>query len=220
MEGQRSRHSIPLGVVAGLSALVLATGSGVAWWTWKTTDQARVSGALQHAQPSENKQPGLATDPSKSQTTEPNSNTATIDKTLQVYWLSASDNQITLAPRPVKLTSNGNSEALLEAALQQLLNGPTNADASTTIPEGTQLRNVEVKDDGIHIDLSQDFNQGGGSSAMTGRLAQVLYTATSLNPDAPVWFAVEGKPLETLGGEGLVIPQPMTRKDFQRNFSL
>lgn len=220
MEGQRSRQSIPLSVVAGLSALVLATGGGVAWWSWKTADQSRISGTLEHAQPSENKNPGVGADPARAQKTQPNSATATAEKTLQVYWLRASGNQIALAPSPVKLSSNSNSEALLEAALKQLLNGPTNPDSSTTIPAGTQLLGLTVKDDGIHVDLSKTFNQGGGSSSMTGRLAQVLYTATSLNPDAPVWLAVEGQPLEELGGEGLVIPQPMTRKDFQNNFSL
>jgi spore germination protein GerM len=55
---------------------------------------------------------------------------------------------------------------------------------------------------------------------MTGRLAQILYTATSIAPNSKLWLEVEGKPLEVLGGEGLEVSQPLDRRQFEQDFEL
>ena len=108
----------------------------------------------------------------------------------------------------------------MNGAIETLLNGSPDQTLTTTIPQGTQLRSLTVKPDGIHIDLSAAFTTGGGSASMMGRLGQVLYTATSIDPSAPVFLSVGGQPLETLGGEGLMLDQPMTRQVFEKEFTL
>ena len=110
----------------------------------------------------------------------------------------------------------------IQAALEMLLAGPKQGtDDVTAIPAGTRLLSLEVLPQGIYIDLSDDFAQGGGSSSMTTRVAQILYTATSLEPEAGVFLSVEGQPLDEnspLGGEGLVLAQPLTRAQFVKDF--
>ena len=218
---QQPRRPIPPNILAAFSAIVLLTGGGTAWWAWSSrTPPLTNSNTIQSSQPGKEGTPSTPT-PANSNTQSPAiSPAATADKTLQVYWLKPSDSAIQLAPRPVKVSASGDANALLETAIQQLLAGSPTATETTTIPTGTQLRSLAIKPDGIHIDLSKEFTRGGGSTSMTGRLAQVLYTATSLNPAAAVWFSIEGKPLETLGGEGLVLEQPLTRQKFEQDFPM
>ncbi|MEO0854851.1 MAG: hypothetical protein AAFY15_15310, partial [Cyanobacteria bacterium J06648_11] len=54
--------------------------------------------------------------------------------------------------------------------------------------------------------------------SMLGRVTQVLYTATSQDVDAEVWISVEGKEVDVLSGEGLLLEQPLTRASFAPSF--
>lgn len=145
-------------------------------------------------------------------------------QTAQVYLVAAQDNKIQLVGRPVgsSKTANQNPKESLEEAFNRLLSGATGTDAgvSSSIPQGTKLRSLAVKDDTVSVDLSKEFTSGGGTASMQSRLGQVIYTATSLNPKAKVYISVEGKPLTELGGEGLTIDQPMTRQSFDADFQL
>ncbi len=224
MHDQHSHRRVPLGVVAGFSVLVLATGSAVAWWSWHSISRnTPTPSAIQSANPSQNDD-GVNNSngalPGETQKPQTRSAPVTTEKTLQVYWLKGTGSEIALEPVPVKSSSTSDTTARLKAALDQLLAGPTNASVTTTIPKGTQLQSIAVREDGIHISLSKEFKSGGGSTSMTGRVAQVLYTATSLNPGGQLWLEIDGKPLETLGGEGLILEQPLTRKIFERDFPM
>ena len=199
MQNQQPVRRIPISIIIGISAAILATGGGVAWLAFHNLTFTKTS-HLETTSPS------------------PKSIQPATEQKIEVYWLNDVDGKIKLVPTSLKLDNTNNQGDVLEIAFNRLLAGPTDKAVTTTIPKNTKLRNISVKSDGIHVDLSQDFTSGGGSTSMTARLAQILYTATSIEASAKVWINVEGKPLETLGGEGIVIDQPMTRKDFDENF--
>lgn len=220
MEDQRSRRQLPLGIMAGLSALVLATGSAVAWWGWQSSHKTPDPIERTQGSSEPQKAPPVASAPTTTQKPPANPAPAAQAKTPQVYWLKASGTAIALSPSSITINTKENSTSPLSTAIETLLAGPSDPAVTTTIPRDTKLRSLTVKNDGIHLDLSKAFTQGGGSASMTARVGQVLYTATSLNPNAKVWLSVDGKPLETLGGEGLMLEQPLTRESFKRDFPL
>lgn len=138
----------------------------------------------------------------------------------QIYRLKVVDNRIQLIPTTIDSAATS-PQIALEEALEKLLARSSGFDVTTTIPQGTRLLDLHISEDGVHIDLSQEFTQGGGSSSMIYRVAQILYTATSIDPQMPVFFSVEGKPLDEdnpLGGEGILLEYPLTRQVFNRDF--
>jgi spore germination protein GerM len=105
--------------------------------------------------------------------------------------------------------------AVLRGALVALLEGPTAAERaeglSTAIPAGTRLRSVALADGLATIDLSQEYESGGGTLSMSLRLAEVVFTATQFGNVERVALRIEGTPITVLGGEGLVLANPLVR---------
>ncbi len=114
-----------------------------------------------------------------------------------------------------KIPANATDSALT-FALQELLKGPTPEEKAqgfySEIPTGTKLLALNTQKDSITINLSREFSTGGGSNSMLQRLEQVKQTAYSVDSVHPITLAVEGKPLDTLGGEGLEVPDTLKRE--------
>jgi spore germination protein GerM len=204
----RSRRVFPLYFVAGCSAIAFAAGSGIAWWTSSGTMNPKPLGsanAIQSVKPNHFKAPAPAKVPTEA--------------SVQIYWLKTVGSDIELAAAPIALNA-AQPNVILKAAFEKMLQGSTDPTLTSAIPANTKLQELKIQPDGIHVDLSSEFTTGGGSTAMMGRVAQVIYTATTLDPNASVWISINDKPLDVLGGEGLVLDQPMTRQEFDQNFSL
>jgi hypothetical protein len=105
------------------------------------------------------------------------------------------------------------------AALEALLAGPspeeTAAGVSTAVPAGTRLLDVSIEDGVATVDLSSEFASGGGSLSTMLRLAQVVFTVTQFPTVEGVRLELDGQPVETFSGEGIVLDGPQTREDYE-----
>ena len=222
MNEQQQGRRLPTGVLAGLAALVLVAGGGTAWLVRNSQTTSEVPivtptvipTTTPTVEPTETPTSPVQPTPA-TQATQP-----AVQQTAQIFWLKDTGTSTELVPVPIAQNKADKPDANLQVAFNNLLAGPTDTANSSAIPVGIKMRSLAVKNGGVYLDLSRDFKTGGGSSSMIARLAQVLYTATSLEPNAKVWISVEGEPLELLGGEGLEVPQPLTRDLFQKEFSL
>jgi spore germination protein GerM len=109
--------------------------------------------------------------------------------------------------------------AVATAAMDQLLAGPTSAEAgdrtvTTAVPGGTDLLGLTIKDGVATVDMSTEFDSGGGTASMQYRLAQVVYTLTQFPTVKSVLFQVEGKTVTVFGSEGIALDGPQARDDY------
>lgn len=100
-------------------------------------------------------------------------------------------------------------------AVKALLAGPTAAEArdgfSTAVPKETRFLDLVIDGDGIaKVDLSRDFESGGGTLGLTLRLAQVTCTVGQFPTVKGVRFALAGELVKVFSGNGIVLDRPVT----------
>jgi spore germination protein GerM len=105
------------------------------------------------------------------------------------------------------------------AAMNALLKGPDPDVArertiTTAIPAGTRLLDLAIKSGVATVDLSTEFDSGGGSASLQYRLAQVVYTLTQYGTVRSVVFQIEGQTVTVFGSEGIVLDGPVARADY------
>jgi len=129
----------------------------------------------------------------------------------KVYFVkSTGKDDISLVPITRRISSD---DSPIDATLGELFLGPTKKEQlkglMSEIPEGTRLIKSEVSEDEIVVDLSSQFVTGGGSAAVQLKYLQLYKTLNDIAPDKKIFLHVDGKPIKTIGGEGLEVTQPI-----------
>ncbi|MEO8208860.1 MAG: GerMN domain-containing protein [Chloroflexota bacterium] len=110
--------------------------------------------------------------------------------------------------------------AVASAAMNELIAGPSEADMAarpamySTVPSGTRLLGLRIVDGVATVNLSREFESGGGSASVLGRLGQVVYTLTQFPTVTAVAFELDGQPVTVFSGEGVVLDHPVGRADY------
>jgi hypothetical protein len=110
------------------------------------------------------------------------------------------------------------TKSVAKAAVNALLAGPTSGEKgraiTTAIPDGSQLLSLSVDSGVATVDLSAEFESGGGSASVMTRLGQMVYTLTQFPTIKSVIFQIEGVTKTSFSSEGVVLSKPATRGDY------
>ncbi|MCP3995655.1 MAG: hypothetical protein GY722_11395, partial [bacterium] len=103
-----------------------------------------------------------------------------------------------------------------DVALDTLFNqGPAFGAYRSAIPELSGEWRASLDGSVLTVDLPAEFESGGGTSMMTSRLAQVVFTATQFSEVDSVLFKIDGEVVDVFSGEGIVLDgEPQTREGY------
>jgi spore germination protein GerM len=100
-------------------------------------------------------------------------------------------------------------------AIKELIAAPTqwekNKGLSSEIPSNTKILSVREGSNNILIDLSSAFESGGGAESTYIRVHQLIKTSQA-NSKLPVFLYINGKQADVIGGEGIMIKQPLSER--------
>lgn len=136
---------------------------------------------------------------------------------VDVYFLALDSDDNGIYKKVVRTSSDGDKK--LDFAIKELLKGPNLIEKSTgaysEIPQNTKLLGIKHSANKIVIDLSSDFQYGGGTDSVYSRMMQLIKTAISNAENKKVYLYLDGKQVNIIGGEGIMITQPLTEKSLE-----
>ncbi|RDV83393.1 GerMN domain-containing protein [Ammonifex thiophilus] len=93
-------------------------------------------------------------------------------------------------------------QPLERVVVEELLRGPASPELCPTIPKGTRLLSLEVKDGIAYVDFSREFklNHPGGSAAEIMTLYSVVDSLAHLGTVKRVQFLLEGQKKDSILG--------------------
>jgi germination protein M len=112
------------------------------------------------------------------------------------------------------------TEGIAAAAVNALLEGPTQDEMdgtpsiSSAVPAGTELLGIAIEDGVATVDLTGEFDDGGGTASMAARLAQLVFTLTRFPTVDSMVLHLDGEPVEVFSSEGIILDGPQTRDDY------
>ena len=158
------------------------------------------------------------TDPTTPPTTNPSESTTTTTtppiptRFVDVYFVKDGQHAVPIA------TAVPDTPQVATNAMKALIAGPTPdqeaAGLFSAVPKDTLLLGLTIDAGLARLDLSREFEAGGGSFSMIARLAQVVYTLTQFPTIDAVELWLDGAPVTLFSGEGLLLEGPMQPSDY------
>ncbi len=134
-----------------------------------------------------------------------------IVKTVKIYVTDSNGNL-----RSVSRKCDTNLEKSCFAyAIKELIAAPSDWEKkkglSSEIPSATKILSIREDSDNVLVDLSTAFESGGGAESTYIRVHQLIKTVLS-NTKLPVYLYIDGKQANVIGGEGIMIKQPLSER--------
>ena len=135
------------------------------------------------------------------------------NKTVKIYLLDKTGSLRSVT----RNCDNEVEKSCFAYSIKELVNAPTKWEKSkgftSEIPQGTKVLSIRESASSIMIDLSSNFETGGGAESTYTRIKQIIKTANA-NSSIPTYLYINGRQANVIGGEGIMIKQPLNERSF------
>ena len=156
----------------------------------------------------------ISTEETKKEKSSSGKNDTQVSQPKQINIYFSDDQAQYLVPEVRETTETDEVTNTASYAISELIKGPTESSHYKTIPEGTRLLNVELKEAILNVNFSQEFskNYPQGSASETMTVYSIVNTLTELPNIKKVKFLVDGKKVdvEVVGGQ-MDLAHPISR---------
>lgn len=110
--------------------------------------------------------------------------------------------------------------AVGRVSLEQLFAGPTSGELSgvpaisSTVPTGVRVLGLTIGEGIATVDLSAEFGGTDTSPVVAQRMAQVVFTLTSIPHVTEVLFRQDGKAIKAQTSDGQLVGRPVLKADY------
>lgn len=158
-------------------------------------------------------QPGTAAPGSNKsiEQSQPAGTAVNLEKTMQLVVYHATKDAMYLVPVIHKVPVDSHPA---RTAIELLLAGSKNPELVGVMPEGTQLKNLTIKDHIAYADFNDKLikRNGGGSATEILLVAAIVNTLTEFPDIHQVQILVNGKKIETISGH-MDTSEPLSRSE-------
>jgi germination protein M len=117
---------------------------------------------------------------------------------ITLYYANEGNSEVLTEKRTVTIPRD---KSLPQVALEELLKGPETDGLKSTIPDGTKLLELDIKDKIATVNLSGDFTGFPGTMAESMAIISIVNTLTDLDGIEQVRILVEGNDLIAPSGK-------------------
>ena len=132
---------------------------------------------------------------------------------VNVYFIGKNEHNEEVYKAVKRLYNKDVDGSKIRFAVGALIRGPKPEEKQrgvyTEIPSGSEVISITEQRDKVIVNLNSSFVTGGGTDSLYKRLYQLIKTV-HLNSKLPVYLYIDGQRADVVGGEGIMLSQPLT----------
>jgi spore germination protein GerM len=137
---------------------------------------------------------------------------------INVYFIGKNEHNEEVYKAVKRLYNKDIDGSKIKFAVSSLIRGPKPEEKQrgvyTEVPSGAEVINITEQPDKVVVNLNSAFVNGGGTESLYKRLYQLIKTA-HLNSTIPVYLYIDGQRADVVGGEGIMLSQPLSNSSLE-----